>query len=107
LTQAILDMEAAYAEIEGREGDPERLNLAGGLLGAILGSSDNPLTAGIYTYTTVVTIWVVGVLTLATNMKVVLQGGNPESVFWQVGSNAAIGTDSRMQGIILAKTNIA
>jgi hypothetical protein len=124
LTQAILDMEAAYAEIEGRDGDPEKTNLAGGLLGAILGSSENPLTAGIYTYTTAVTInadlhlvgdehsvfiiRVAGVLTLATNMKVVLQGGiNPENVLWQVGGNAAIGVDSRMQGILLVKTNIA
>jgi hypothetical protein len=124
LTQAVIDMQAAYAEIEGLAVDPEKLNLAGGLLGGVLGSSENPLTAGIYTYSTVVTITadlhlvgdehsvfiirVAGVLTLAANMKVVLQGGiNPENVFWQVASNAAIGVDSRMQGIILAKTSIA
>jgi hypothetical protein len=124
LTQAVIGMQAAYAEIEGLAADPEKVNLAGGLLGAVLGSSTNPLTEGIYTYSTVVTInadlhlvgdehsvfiiRVAGVLTLATNMKVILQGGiNPENVFWQVASNAAIGVDSRMQGIILAKTSIA
>jgi hypothetical protein len=124
LTQAVLDMEAAYTDIEGREGDPEKTNLAGGLLGAVLGSSGNPLTAGIYTYTTAVTInadlhlvgdehsvfiiRTTGVLTLATSMKVVLQGGvNPENVFWQVAGNAVVGVDAHMQGILLVKTNIA
>jgi hypothetical protein len=82
------------------------------------------LTPGIYKYTTAVTInadlhlvgdehsvfifQIAGVLTLATNMKVVLHGGvNPENIFWQVAGNAAIGVDSVMQGILLVKTNIA
>jgi hypothetical protein len=128
LTQAISDMEAAYNDAagrtEGREGKTVNFNPAGGLLGAIYGSSENPLTPGIYKYSTVVTITqdlhlvgdehsififqIAGVLTLAVNKKVVLHGGvNPENVFWQVAGNVAIGVDSAMQGILLVKTSVA
>jgi hypothetical protein len=128
LTQAISDMEAAYSDAagrtEGREGKTVNFNPAGRLLGAILGSSENPLTPGIYTYSTVVTITqdlhlvgdehsififqIAGVLTLAVNKKVVLHGGvNPENVFWQVAGNVATGVDSAMQGILLVKTSVA
>jgi hypothetical protein len=54
LTVAILDTQATYTEAagrtEGREGETEKINLHGGILGAVLGSSENPLTPGIYTY---------------------------------------------------------
>jgi hypothetical protein len=128
LSQAISDMEAAYTDAagrtEGREGETVKFNPAGGLLGASYGSSENPLTPGIYKYSTVVTITqdlhlvgdehsvfifqIAGVLTLAANKKVVLHGGvKAENVFWQVVSNVAIGVEATMQGILLVKTSIA
>jgi hypothetical protein len=128
LTVAVLDMQAAYTEAagrtEGREGETEKINLHGGILGAVLGSSENPLKPGIYTYTTAVTInadlhlvgdpysvfiiRTTGVLTQAANTKVILHGGvNPENVFWQVAGNAVVGVGAHMSGILLVFTDIA
>jgi hypothetical protein len=46
-------------------------------------------------------------LTLANNMQVILTGGaKAANVFWQVGSSAALGTNSVMKGTIMADQSI-
>jgi predicted acyltransferase (DUF342 family) len=47
-------------------------------------------------------------LNLATSKRVILAGGaRAENVFWQVAGAVTLGVDSHMEGVILAKTNIA
>lgn len=82
------------------------------------------LPAGVYTCAVNVTIpgnltlngsatdvWVfkiTGKLTQANATLVTLTGGAlPKNVFWQVSGVVTIGTTARMQGVILAQTNIA
>jgi hypothetical protein len=47
-------------------------------------------------------------LTVASGKKVILSGGaQPKNIFWQVGTQATLGTYSHFEGIILAGTLIA
>jgi hypothetical protein len=45
-------------------------------------------------------------LTTATSSKVVLINGGPCGVYWQVGSSAALGTDTTFVGTLLVNTSI-
>jgi len=54
-------------------------------------------------------VWVFKIgstLTTASNSSVVLEGGQPCNVFWQVGSSATLGTTTNFTGSILALTSI-
>ena len=124
LSSAVTHMEAAYTEAAGRTaGEGARLNLGGGTLGGEFGGSGSPLTPGVYTFTTDVTITnaitfqgsdtdifiiqVAGYMTLATNIEVTLTGGaKPENIFWQVSGYVTLFTGAHMEGIILCATNV-
>jgi hypothetical protein len=57
LTTAVSDMEAAYTDAAGRDaGVGPRLNLGAGLLGGYFGGASAPLTPGVYTFGTDVTL---------------------------------------------------
>ena len=118
LTAAVLDMQAAYLDAGGRlTTDLARINLKGGLIGG------ETLTPGVYDFKMGVTIATdlflvggpndvfiiktTGVLTLATNTKVLLSGGvQAKNVFWWVAGDAAIGTGAMMNGVILCATKV-
>jgi len=44
--------------------------------------------------------------TASASSVVVINGGSPNNVFWQVGSSATLGTNTVFQGNILARTSI-
>ena len=106
----------AYNDAAGR---PCTLNLTGQDLGGKV------LTAGVYCFSTsaqltglltfdaqgdpnaVFIIQIGSTLTTASGSTVlVINGGNPCNVFWQVGSSATLGTNSSFAGNILALTSI-
>jgi hypothetical protein len=126
LTTAVSDMQAAYTAAAA-------LAPAGGGLvtacpgtgGAMSDVNDGgALVAGVYTCAVNVTIpgnltlmgsatdvWVfriTGTLTQASGKQVLLAGGAlAQNVFWQVSGAVTVGTTATMQGVVLAKTNIA
>ena len=124
LTTAVGDMEAAYTEAAGRTtNDDTRLNLGGGTLGGEFGGSDSPLTTGVYSFTTDVTITsdiyfqgsdtdvfiiqVAGYMTQAANIDVILRGGaKAENIFWQVSGYVTLFAGAHMEGIILCATDV-
>jgi hypothetical protein len=119
LTNAVGDMELAYADAAGRpNADPERINLMSGSIGG------QSLTTGVYTFTTAITIdsdvtfqggpddvfilQTTGALTLAANTKVILLGGaRAENIFWQVAGNVEVLAGAHLEGILLIKTDAA
>jgi hypothetical protein len=132
LTTAVGNMETAYTDAAGRPaGVGPRLNMAGGLLGGDYGGPTAPLTPGIYTFSTGVTlvtdiylsgtgtgadqgetdvfiIQIAGFLKLDTGVQVFLTNGAlAENVFWQVANYADLQADSFMQGNLLVKTHIS
>jgi hypothetical protein len=115
LTQAVLDMQAAYTDAATRPAD--FTNVGAGNIGGMT------LTPGVYHWTTGVTIptsvtlsggptdvfilQVTGVLSMTAAQSVILSGGvRPENVFWQVSGNVSIGATATFNGIILCQTNI-
>jgi hypothetical protein len=118
LTAAVVDMQAAYVDAGGRTTtDLARINFKGGLIGG------ETLTPGVYDFKTAITIATdiflvggpndvfiiktTGVLTLATNTKVLLSGGvQAKNVFWWVAGNTAIGAGALMKGVILCATDV-
>jgi hypothetical protein len=115
LTDAVLQMQAAYTDAASRM--PDSVNYMGGLIGG------ETLTAGVYAFKTAINIyndiyfhggvddvWIIqttGVLTLAANTKVILSGdAQAKNIFWQVAGNAVIGADALMQGILLVFTDV-
>jgi hypothetical protein len=57
LTIAVLNMESAYTDAAGRlNTNASRINFGGGQLGGVFGGEESPLTPGIYTFGTDVTI---------------------------------------------------
>jgi hypothetical protein len=115
LTQAVLDMQAAYTNAAGRA--PNFTEYHSGLL------NGDVLTPGVYKWSTGVAISgsitllgdsssvfvfeIAGVLSLAAAQSIVLSGGVlPQNVFWQVAGNVAIGAASNFYGIILCATDI-
>jgi hypothetical protein len=122
LTTAVLDMETAYTDAAGRPNpDAARINLGGGLLGGDFGGPTAPLTAGVYTFgsdvsilsdlhfagdsSSVFIIQVTGNVVQAANYAMIL-GGQVESknIFWQVAGYVLFGAGAHAEGIMLAKT---
>jgi hypothetical protein len=118
MTAAVSAMEAAYTNAASRATTDSSMNNMGG--GAIGGKT---LTAGVYTFTVVVTIdsdltfeggaddvfviQTTGDLTQAANTQVILKGGaQAKNIFWQVAGFVEIGADASMQGILLVKTKV-
>jgi hypothetical protein len=116
LTQAIIDMDAAYTNANART--PTSVNLNGGNLGGLI------LAPGVYKFTTAVTIptsvtldggptdvWIFqisGVLGVISPAHVILTGGALASnVFWAVAGATTLGVDCVFNGNILDGTNIA
>jgi hypothetical protein len=116
MTTAISNMETAFTDAAGRapdvtelgSGDISTMNLAPGVYKWSTGVSINDdvtLTGG------PTAVWIFEIsqdLTVASNKKVVLAGGAlPKNIFWQVGTQATLGTGSHVEGNILAGTLIA
>jgi hypothetical protein len=114
--QAQIDLTTAYTSAAG---DPCSHSLTGQDLGGLT------LTAGVYCFSSsaqltgtltlnaqgdpnAVFLFQIGsTLTTASNSSVVFtNGGQGDSVFWQVGSSATLGSTTAFQGNILALTSI-
>jgi hypothetical protein len=130
LSTAVSNMETAYTDAAGRlNPDPARINLGGGVLGGVFGGETHPLTPGVYTFGSGVSIeqhitfegtnkdddqdpdvfiiQMTGNLIQATNTKVFLTGGAlAENIFWQVAGFVEVGIGAEMQGIILGFTSV-
>lgn len=112
--QAKNDFFAAYTEVSNR---------AGNGIGAELGGST--MTPGVYSAST--NIQITGTLTLdgqnnndsififkagstlttASSSKIeLINGANPNNIFWQVGTSATLGTNSEFKGTILAMQSV-
>jgi hypothetical protein len=116
LTEAVVDMEAAYVEAAGRP-NPIEVNLGGGSIGG------NTLTAGVYKWTTDLEIttditlsgssndvWifqVAGKINMAAAMTINLAGANAENIFWQSAGDVTLGTSSNFEGTILGMKSIS
>lgn len=116
LTQAVLDMEAAYTDAASRLPDVTGLNA--GLIGGLT------LAPGTYRWNSNVLIasdlilaggpndtWIFqvnGTLDLAAAMEIIMIGGAvPANVVWQVTGATTIGPGATFRGNILAQTNVA
>lgn len=112
LTAAILAMQAAYDDAEGRL-DPNETELGAGEIGGLT------LVPGLYKWgtgvliTTNVTldgaaddVWIfqiAGAVAQAATAQVLLTGGAlPQNIFWQVAGAVAIGATAHMEGNVLA-----
>jgi hypothetical protein len=127
LTTAVSDMEAAYTDAAGRETDATRYDLGAGTLGGTLGGAfgglTNPLTAGVYTFETSVTIAgdiffdgdadadavfilrMTGSFKQYANTTMTLTGGaQAKNIFWQVDGAVGVEVGAHLEGIVLAKT---
>ena len=128
LTQAVGDMQTAYTEAAGRlNPTPERINIGGGALGGAVGGESSPLTPGVYTFASNVTIQsdlylrgvvaqgqsdifilqVTGNLWQAAKTRVLLtNGAQAQNVFWQVAGNVQVMAGAHLEGIVLCKTDV-
>ena len=117
LTTAVLDMETAYLDAEGRT-SPDFTELGAGEIGGMT------LSPGLYKWGTGVSIstdvtltggpddvWifqVAGTLGQANGKRVTLAGGaQAKNIFWQVGDSVTIGTTAHFEGVVLGKTLVA
>ena len=117
LTTAVLDMEAAYLDAEGRT-SPDFTELGAGEIGGMT------LAPGLYKWGTGVLIstdvtlsggpddvWifqVAGTLNEANGKRVTLTGGaQAKNIFWQVADSVTIGTTAHFEGVVLGKTLVA
>jgi hypothetical protein len=115
LSTAVTDMGTAFTDAAGRAADVTELGA-----GNIGGKS---LAAGVYKWTTAVTIptdvtlhggssdvWIFQIaqtLTMASATHVNLSGGAlAKNVFWQVSGGVTIGTTAQFKGIVLGQTAI-
>jgi len=116
LTQAVLNMQAAYTDAAGRS-NPDHLNLGSGNLGGLT------LAPGLYTWGTGVTIptdvtiaggatdvWIFQIsndLDLSSAKNVLLSGGAlAKNIYWQVAGQVTIHATAHFEGIILSQTAI-
>jgi hypothetical protein len=124
LTTAVGDMEGAYLDADGRDNvDADRINLGTGTLGGAYGGATAPLTPGVYTFGSDVTIGsditfsgsstdifiiqMTGNLIQVAGTGVYLTGGAlAKNIFWQVTGNAMVDTGAHMEGILLVKTDV-
>jgi hypothetical protein len=120
LAAAVSDMEAAYIDMANRVNtDFARINPGA----ATFGSAGNPLTPGVYTFTSGVTIpgditfsgsstdifiiQIAGNVVLSGNKNVILSGGaRAENIFWQIAGNVMVEAGAHMKGILLVKTDV-
>ncbi len=116
LTSAVGDMQTAYTDAAGRTlptatelgaGDISGLTIAPGLYKWGTGvaiNSDVTLSGGPND------VWIFQIaqgLNVASGKKVILTGGaQAKNIFWQVGSNANIGTTAQFNGNLLTQTAI-
>ena len=117
LTLAVLDMELAYLDAEGRS-SPDFTEVGAGEIGGLT------LSPGLYKWGTGVMIstdvtltggpndvfifQIAGTLLQANATRVTLAGGvQAKNIFWQVADVVAIGTTAHFEGIVLAKTMVA
>jgi hypothetical protein len=121
LSLAVGAMETAYTDAAGRTNDDAaRIDPT---LGADCGGATTPLTTGVYTFGTTVSIaediyfngsdteifiiQIASYLTLAEGVVVHLEGGaKSENIFWQVAGYVTVGANAQMEGIILGKTAV-
>jgi hypothetical protein len=124
LTTAVNDMNTAFVDAAGRPNpDAARINLNTGLLGgARPGGPHDPLTAGVYTFGTGVSIGgdlhftgnedsvfiiqMAGNLVLAADVEVILDGVLASNIFWQISGNVSVGARAHLEGILLVKTGV-
>jgi hypothetical protein len=116
LTQAVLDMQAAYTDAQGRS--PDVVNLAGGSIGGLT------LAPGTYQFTSNLSVlsgitfnggpndtWIIqvaGTLTIGNGVNIQLTGGaQAKNIIWAVAGATTIGTGVIFQGNVLDQTNIA
>jgi len=116
LTTAVNDMITAYNDASGRP-TPDFLELGTGNIGG------KTLTAGLYKWTSTVTIpadltltggandvWIfqiAGDLTQSSAINITLNGGaQAKNIFWQVAGEATLGANSHFEGNILSMTGI-
>lgn len=117
LNSAVLDMEVAYLDAEGRS-SPDFTEVGAGEIGG------RTLSPGLYKWGTGVMIssdvtlaggpndvfifQIAGTLLQANATRVTLTGGaQAKNIFWQVAGGVAIGTTAHFEGIVLSKTNVA
>jgi hypothetical protein len=130
LTSAVGAMGTAYSDAEGRPNtDAARINLGGGLLGGVSGGAAYPLTPGVYTFgtgvsireeiffegtglgtgegdTDVFIIQMTGNLLQAANTDVILTNGAlAKNIIWQVAGYVDVGAGAHLEGIVLVKTD--
>jgi hypothetical protein len=113
---AVLDMQAAYTDAAGRT-LPDFTELGAGNIGGLT------LVPGLYKWSSCVTIptdvtlsggpddvWIfqiAGTLDISSATSVILSGGaQAKNIFWAVAGAVSLGTTSKFNGNILAKTNI-
>jgi hypothetical protein len=131
LTTAVSAMVTAYSDAAGRINlNAARLNLGAGILSGAFGGPKTPLTPGIYTFGTGVSltgdiyfqgtglgksqgatdifiIQIAGNLLQAANYKVILTNGAlAKNIFWQVSGKVTVGAGAHMEGILLVKTAV-
>jgi len=116
MTTAVSNMEAAYTDAAGRT-LPDATELGAGDISGLT------IEPGLYKWgtgvllSTTVTLWgsdtatwifqIADDLTVANGAQVVLAGGAlPENVFWQVGSQATLGTNCHFEGTLLTQTAV-
>lgn len=121
LTTAVSNMEAAYTDAAGRtNADDTRINLGGGILGGIFGGATDPLTPGVYTFGTDVSlddiffegtaadifiIQTTGNLIQVANTRVTLTGGAlAQNIFWQVAGKVVVHAGAHLEGVLLVKS---
>ena len=117
LTSAVLDMEIAYLDAQGRS-SPDFIEVGAGEIGGLT------LGAGLYKWGTGVKIstdvtltggpndvfifQIAGTLTQANATRVTLAGGvQAKNIFWQSAGAVSIGTTAHFEGIVLAKSMVA
>jgi hypothetical protein len=127
LSTAVSEMEAAYTDAAGRpNADADRKNIGEGVLGGDFGGPDAPLTPGVYTFGSGVTIGgditfegtgidtedvfiiqITGKLIQTANIDVTLSNGAlAKNIFWQVADEVLVGKGAHLQGILLAQTSV-
>jgi hypothetical protein len=114
MTDAVLDMEAAYDNAKGRlQYDVDNVDHMDGLIGG------ETLTPGIYNFTSGVSIlsdvtfsgdgvFIIqmtgGLVQAAATQVILAAGADASNIFWQVGGTVTVGATAHMEGILLVKT---
>jgi hypothetical protein len=123
LTTAVSNMLTAYNDAAGRLNmDETKLNLGTGILGGAFGGPSNPLTPGIYTFFSDVTITTditfadandlaeVFIIQINGNLNVdssvILAGALAKNIFWQVSGEVIVAEGATLEGILLVKSKV-